>query len=79
MQHIANGPTGDNQLQPFFQIVNNGAEPVSLNQLKLRYLFTRADDADPTSATCQSEPAPLDTFCDFAQVGCNMCDENGFS
>jgi cysteine-rich repeat protein len=70
VQHIANGPTGDNQLQPFFQIVNNGAQSVALNQLKLRYYFTRVDDADPASATCQSKPALLDTFCDWAQIGC---------
>jgi len=70
VQHIANSAIGDNLLQPFFQIVNNGTQSVSLNQLKLRYFFSRADDADPTSATCQSEPALLNTICDFAQVGC---------
>ncbi|MFY0575085.1 cellulose binding domain-containing protein [Cystobacter fuscus] len=47
----------DNGLRPHFKIKNNGAEPVKLSELTIRYWFTVDGEK------------PLAFYCDYARIG----------
>ncbi len=49
---------GDNQMGPYFQIVNTTASDIPLTGLTIRYWFTRDTDQ------------PLFFYCDYANLGC---------
>jgi hypothetical protein len=56
----------DNQVLPYFTLVNNSAQVVSLNDIKLRYWFTRENNRAAVSG--------LISYCDYAgpsPFGCN--------
>ncbi|WNG41076.1 1,4-beta-xylanase [Archangium violaceum] len=53
----ADTQVGDNSLRPHFKIKNNGAEPVPLSELAIRYWFTVDGEK------------PLAFYCDYARIG----------
>jgi len=55
----ANTAASSQQLQPQFEIVNNGSAAVPLSSLTIRYFYTK----DGSSATGQN------FVCDYAQIG----------